>query len=144
MNSQTTFSKAIIGKVVTFSLALCLTGSAAFFTDEAYAANLNLHAAATDDSASNYSAADLDNLLAPVALYPDSLLAQVLVAATFDDQIQDASQLLSAGRRSPSTISLGTTASKPSLTILKSCFRWLPSRTGPVRWDKPTSRNPPT
>ena len=37
-----------------------------------------------------YAPAQLDNLLAPIALYPDPLLAQVLVAATFPDQIQDA------------------------------------------------------
>jgi Protein of unknown function (DUF3300) len=39
-----------------------------------------------------YSPEQLDNLVAPVALYPDPLLAQVLVAATFPDQIQDAAQ----------------------------------------------------
>jgi hypothetical protein len=33
-----------------------------------------------------YSAEELDNLLAPVALYPDALLAQVLVAATFPEE----------------------------------------------------------
>lgn len=38
-----------------------------------------------------YSPNQLDNLVAPVALYPDPLLAQLLVAATFPDQIQDAS-----------------------------------------------------
>ena len=30
--------------------------------------------------------ADLDALLAPVALYPDPLLSKVLIAATFPDQ----------------------------------------------------------
>ncbi len=34
-----------------------------------------------------YSAEELDNLVAPVALYADALLAQVLVAATFPEQI---------------------------------------------------------
>lgn len=37
-----------------------------------------------------YAPEQLDNLLAPIALYPDPLLAQVLVAATFPDQIEDA------------------------------------------------------
>jgi hypothetical protein len=37
-----------------------------------------------------FSAEQLDNLLAPIALYPDPLLAQVLVAATFPDQIDEA------------------------------------------------------
>jgi len=39
-----------------------------------------------------YAPEQLDNLLAPIALYPDPLLAQVLVAATFPDQIQNAAQ----------------------------------------------------
>jgi hypothetical protein len=39
-----------------------------------------------------YSAEELDNLVAPVALYPDALLAQILVAATFPDQIALASR----------------------------------------------------
>ena len=37
-----------------------------------------------------YAPEQLDNLLAPIALYPDPLLAQVLAAATFPDEIQDA------------------------------------------------------
>ena len=37
-----------------------------------------------------YAPEQLDNLLAPIALYPDPLLAQVLVAATFPDEIQEA------------------------------------------------------
>ena len=39
-----------------------------------------------------YSAEELDNLVAPVALYPDALLAQVLVAATFPDDVERASR----------------------------------------------------
>ncbi len=42
-----------------------------------------------------YGGQQLGNLLAPIALYPDSLLSQVLVAATFPQQIADASQWLS-------------------------------------------------
>ena len=40
----------------------------------------------------SYAPEQLDNLLAPIALYPDPLLAQVLLAATFPDQIQDAAR----------------------------------------------------
>jgi hypothetical protein len=36
----------------------------------------------------------LENLLAPVALYPDPLLAQILVAATFVNDIEDASSFV--------------------------------------------------
>ena len=42
------------------------------------------------DNYEPYAPEQLDNLLAPIALYPDPLLAQVLLAATFPDEIQDA------------------------------------------------------
>lgn len=41
-----------------------------------------------------FSPEQLDNLLAPIALYPDPLLAQVLLASTFPDQIDEASRFL--------------------------------------------------
>src|SRR5690349_68112 len=41
-----------------------------------------------------FTAEQLDNLLGPIALYPDPLLAQVLVAATFPDQIDQAAQFV--------------------------------------------------
>jgi len=49
---------------------------------------------AQDDSPPQalFPADELDNLLAPVALYPDPLLAQILIAATFPDQIDEAAQ----------------------------------------------------
>jgi hypothetical protein len=40
------------------------------------------------------SSDQLDNLLAPIALYPDPLLAQVLVAATFPDQTDEAARFV--------------------------------------------------
>jgi hypothetical protein len=40
-----------------------------------------------------FSSEQLDNLLAPVALYPDPLLAQVLLAAAFPNQIDDAARI---------------------------------------------------
>ncbi|MFI5304543.1 MAG: DUF3300 domain-containing protein [Nitrospiria bacterium] len=44
----------------------------------------------------NYSPDQLDNLLAPIALYPDPILAQVLLAATFVDQVDEASRWMRA------------------------------------------------
>ena len=41
-----------------------------------------------------FSPDQLDNLLAPIALYPDPLLAQVLVAATFPDQVDQAARFV--------------------------------------------------
>lgn len=55
--------------------------------------------APTQDQAGNYEAYSpdqLDNLLSPIALYPDPLLAQVMVAATFPDQIEEAARYVRA------------------------------------------------
>src|SRR5215472_12613099 len=46
--------------------------------------------AAPAGGAAPFSANDLQQLVAPIALYPDALVAQVLGAATFPDQIQAA------------------------------------------------------
>jgi len=40
----------------------------------------------------SFSPEQLDNLLSPVALYPDPLLAQLLIAATFPDQVEEAAR----------------------------------------------------
>jgi len=40
--------------------------------------------------APSYTAAELDRIVSPIALYPDPLMAQVLAAATFPDDIADA------------------------------------------------------
>ena len=40
-------------------------------------------AAATEEAAAKIPAEQLDSLVAPIALYPDPLLAQVLVASTY-------------------------------------------------------------
>jgi Protein of unknown function (DUF3300) len=40
----------------------------------------------------SYSAAELDRILGPIALYPDPLLANVLTAATFPDDIPEAAR----------------------------------------------------
>jgi hypothetical protein len=68
----------------TFSLLFCLTALAQVLRCQ-------------DASAENFTPDQLDNLLAPVALYPDPLLAQVLVAATFPDQIDEAARFVRAG-----------------------------------------------
>jgi hypothetical protein len=44
-----------------------------------------------------FSLEQLDNLLAPIALYPDPLLAQVLLAVAFPDQIDEAARFMRAG-----------------------------------------------
>ncbi|WP_411282512.1 DUF3300 domain-containing protein, partial [Gemmatimonas sp.] len=49
-----------------------------------------------DEDVTRYSENELDNLVGPIALYPDALLAQVLVAATFPDQVDDAARWVRA------------------------------------------------
>lgn|GEM_PF-4712412 len=44
--------------------------------------------------------ADLDALLAPIALYPDPRLSKVLIAATFSDQVQHERQATRSDDRS--------------------------------------------
>ncbi len=60
------------------------------------------------------SAEDLEQLLAPIALYPDSLLAQVLAASTYPAQVavadQWVQQMRAAGYSSPDQIAAGANA----------------------------------
>lgn len=50
---------------------------------------------AAPSGGTQFTAEDLDDLLAPIALYPDPLLAQILPAATFIDQIDEAARYVS-------------------------------------------------
>jgi Protein of unknown function (DUF3300) len=51
-----------------------------------------------------FSNDELDQLLSPIALYPDPLLAQVVPAATFFDQLEEANRVL-GGRTDDNAIS---------------------------------------
>ena len=91
-----------------------------------------------------FSSDQLDNLLAPVALYPDPLLAQLLVAATYPDQIVKASQFIHA-HSNPKKIdhqfwsgSVKSVAHYPTvLDMMASHINWTTSLA------KPTSRSRP-
>jgi Protein of unknown function (DUF3300) len=83
-------------KVLTVSLAICL-GYAPALVSAAKPEALPAAVLPQDESSYvPYSPDQLDNLLAPIALYPDPLLAQVLVAATFEDEIDDAARYVRA------------------------------------------------
>jgi len=60
--------------------------------NETAASSPNPVNAATNSPASDqkYTEAELDEMLAPIALYPDPLLAQMIPAATFFDQLEEA------------------------------------------------------
>jgi hypothetical protein len=71
------------------------------------------------------SAEDLEQLLAPIALYPDSLLAQILAASTYPAQVAVADQWLqqmrAQGYSSPDQIAAGANAQSnwdPSIKAL--------------------------
>ncbi len=49
-----------------------------------------------DANGGYFSPEQLDNLVAPIALYPDPLLSQVLLAATFVDQVDEAGRFVRA------------------------------------------------
>jgi hypothetical protein len=73
-----------------------------------------------------FSPEQLDNLLAPIALYPDPLLAQVLPAATFVDQIDEASRWMRAYHNTnaiddqPWDVSVKAVAHYPSVLYMMS------------------------
>jgi hypothetical protein len=73
-----------------------------------------------------FSEEQLDNLLAPIALYPDPLLAQVLLAATFVDQIDEAARWMRAYNNSaaiddqPWDVSVKAVAHYPSVLYMMS------------------------
>jgi len=58
---------------------------------------LSVIALAAPSRADYYSPHELNELMGPVALYPDPLLAQILPAATYPDELYDASQYLANG-----------------------------------------------
>ena len=76
-------------RIITFSLFACLLGNVA---SGATRRSANPSPAAPAPEA--LSAEQMDNLLAPIALYPDPLLAQVFPASTFVDQIEQAARWL--------------------------------------------------
>jgi hypothetical protein len=67
----------IFQKAISLLLLTCLT-----FSGQAWA------------QYGNFSDDDLETLLAPIALYPDPLIAQILPAATYVDQIDEAQRVL--------------------------------------------------
>lgn len=80
-------------KLVTVCLLSCLIGNVTL------AAAVSRRGAVPEPTAafpqdSNLSAEQMDNLLAPIALYPDPLLAQIFPASTFVDQVEQAARFL--------------------------------------------------
>lgn len=81
------------------------------------------HTARADDYIP-FTADELDDLLAPIALYPDPLLAQMLPAATFINQIDDAARYVGQYGKSaqvddqPWDVSVRAVAHYPSVLLM--------------------------
>lgn len=69
--------------------------------------------AAVEQTAQDFDPAQLDALLAPIALYPDELLTQVLMASTFPLQIVEAARWLDDPAHKSLTGQAVTDALKP-------------------------------
>ncbi len=78
-------------KTIMFCLLSCLLANA---TQSAAASRRSADLKPTEAVPEGLSAEQMDNLLAPIALYPDPLLAQVFPASTFVDQIEQAARWL--------------------------------------------------
>ncbi|APR35533.1 DUF3300 domain-containing protein [Paraburkholderia sp. SOS3] len=76
-------------------------------------AGMAISGAALAQTAAKISNQQLDSLTAPIALYPDALLAQVLMAATFPQQIQDAAQWSKANSQEHGDNAVKAVASEP-------------------------------
>jgi hypothetical protein len=70
--------RRVLNVTLLFSLSLLMAASVAAWSQET----------------ANFSPAELDELFAPIALYSDPLLAQILPAATYPDQLDAASDLI--------------------------------------------------
>jgi len=81
-------------KTITFCLLSCLIANVAVATQAATRRGNTSHIPSAIAPADALSAEQMDNLLAPIALYPDPLLAQVFPASTFVDQIDQAARWL--------------------------------------------------
>jgi hypothetical protein len=81
-------------RAITLCLLSCLIANVTLAAQAASRRSASYEPAAAVPQAAALSAEQMDNLLAPIALYPDPLLAQVFPASTFVDQIDQAARWL--------------------------------------------------
>ena len=86
----------MIKRSISLSLAICLVAYPLVYVQAATLAAEQRNTPGPLPVAAALSAEQIDNLLAPIALYPDPLIAQMLPASTFVDQIDQAARYLRA------------------------------------------------
>ena len=88
--------EVLMRKALALTLALCLLNVSGLAAAAASPAPAPRPLPQEDQGYVPYSPEQLDNLLSSIALYPDPLLAQLLLAATFPDQIDEAARYVRA------------------------------------------------
>lgn len=81
----------MIKRLITATLAIAMAAYPLLFIQ---AATVPAGVPAADPAQGALTAEQIDNLMAPIALYPDPLLAQMLPASTFVDQVDQAARYL--------------------------------------------------
>jgi hypothetical protein len=107
------------------------------YSDQPDAADDYGQAPAPVQTANPLSTEQLEQLVAPIALYPDTLVAQVLAAATYPDQVVDADHWRQAqGNAGPDQIAGGANAQSwdPSLKALTAFPQVLAEMDQNIRW----------
>lgn len=79
-------------------LALVLSGAVLIATSP-IGADVLPQQSGEDQQSASLSAKEIDNLVAPIALYPDALVAQILGGATYPDQIVEANNFVKANAK---------------------------------------------
>src|SRR5271167_484694 len=95
MNSKTSFRIRMIRAVRELTAFICV---AALVPGSAVAVQTQQSAAPTEQAAAKLPPEQLDSLVAPIALYPDPLLSQVLVASTYPLEVVQLQQWLAQNK----------------------------------------------
>src|SRR5271157_5234667 len=95
MNSKNSFRSSMIRAVRELAAIVCV---AAIVPGNAVAVQTQQPAAPAEQAAAKISPDQLDSLVAPIALYPDPLLSQVLVASTYPLEVIQLQQWLAQNK----------------------------------------------
>ena len=91
-------------RTITLCLLLCVTANVTLAARAATRRGNTSYVPGAMSPEGGLSAEQMDNLLAPIALYPDPLLAQVFPASTFVEQIDQAARWLRSNNNNPAKI----------------------------------------
>ena len=91
-------------RIITLCLLSCLVANVTLAAQAASRRSAKYTPTAAMPQGAGLSAEQMDNLLAPIALYPDPLLAQVFPASTFVDQIDAAARWLRGNNNNSSGV----------------------------------------